>query len=313
MHFLQRLFSQPKVANPPESVDQAEAPTPVETIEAKKVTPTIAHLPPGVHAGKLSDVGKVRERNEDFLYAIETIMHHPYGEEPFGIFIVADGMGGHEKGDVASAVAAQTAASLILEEIYLPALSQQNHQNSGHRPVKEVLVSAVEGANQQVQELVPEGGTTFTGALVMGNSAYIAHVGDTRAYLFKENTLKQITEDHSLAQRLKETGQATPEQIAQIDNVLYRAIGQGGTIEVDTHVQHMPPGSSLLLCSDGLWKGIDDDETIREIVNGSATPREACEKLVALANDNGGEDNITIIIVTMGVEQPPGPGDAADT
>jgi protein phosphatase len=105
-----------------------------------------------------------------------------------------------------------------------------------------------------------------------------------------------------LAQRLKDIGQASPEQITQVENVLYRAIGQSGTIEVDTYMQHLPLGTSMLLCSDGLWKGIDDDETLKEIVNGSATPQEACEQLVTLANNNGGEDNITGVVAFMGAE-----------
>jgi len=84
--------------------------------------------------------------------------------------------------------------------------------------------------------------------------------------------------------------------------VLYRAIGQGSQVEVDTYIQHLPPGSSLLLCSDGLWKGINNDDTICELINTSATPQEACERLIAAANQNGGEDNITSIIVSMGME-----------
>ena len=307
MNFLLRLFSQPKIKEDksseplPESTNKDDENNQLGDREHTGRPKSLSQLPVGLHAGKLSDVGRVRERNEDFLYVIETVMHYNYGSEPFGIFIVADGMGGHEKGDVASSVAAQATAGAILEEIYLPSLNN-NLSNNSNRPVKEALISAVEHANNQVQEAAPDGGTTLTAALVMGNSAYIAHVGDTRAYFFKDNTLKQVTEDHSLAQRLRETGQATPEQIAQIDNVLYRAIGQGGTVEVDTHVQHLPPGSSILLCSDGLWKGIDDDEILREILNSSATPQEACEKLVALANQNGGEDNITAVIVSMGME-----------
>lgn len=302
MNFFQRLFAQPKIdadqqePSQPKLTDQVE-----DKFDVAQKPGNISQLPLGLHVGKLSDVGRVRERNEDSLYVIETLLQHNYGQEPFGIFIVTDGMGGHEKGDVASLVAAKTAATVMLEEIYLPSLNH-NHRPNTSRPINEVLVLAVEKANNKVQEAAPDGGTTLTAALVMGNSAYIAHIGDTRAYFFNQNTLKQITEDHSLAQRLKETGQATPEQIAQIDNVLYRAIGQGGTIEVDTHFQHLPPGSSLMLCSDGLWKGIDDDEVIRETINNSMTPQDACQKLTAIANDNGGEDNITVIIVSMGVE-----------
>jgi protein phosphatase len=165
-----------------------------------------------------------------------------------------------------------------------------------------VLVAAIERANTLVLEAAPEGGTTLTAALIMGNNAYIAHVGDTRAYFINNDGIKQITEDHSLAQRLKDIGQATQDQITQVEHVLYRAIGQGSAIEVDTYMQHLPPGTSMLLCSDGLWKGIDDDEILKEIVNSSVTPQEACEQLVALANKNGGEDNITGVIASMGAE-----------
>lgn len=262
----------------------------------------IYQLSSGLHIGKLSNVGQVRERNEDSLYTLETVTRYDYGEEPFGIFIVADGMGGHEMGDVASAVAARTTASILLKEVYLPSLTTAANHHSANRPVNEILISAVEEANAQVQQTAPEGGTTLTAAMVMGNSAYIAHIGDTRAYLFNENGLKQITEDHSLAQRLKAAGQGTPEQIAQIENVLYRAIGQGGPVEADTHVQHLPPGHSLLLCSDGLWKGIDDDDLMRATLDSAATPQEACKNLVALANERGGDDNITVIIVSMGLD-----------
>jgi protein phosphatase len=163
----------------------------------------------------------------------------------------------------------------------------------------------VEKANALVQEAAPEGGTTLTAALVMGNNAYIAHVGDTRAYFITKDDIKQVTQDHSLAQRLKDIGQATPEQIAQVEHVLYRAIGQGSTIDVDTYIQHLPSGCSLLLCSDGLWKGINNDDTLKEVINTSTTPQEACERLVAIANDNGGEDNITGIIASMGFEDEP--------
>ena len=303
MNFFQRLFSQPNSDINPDTPQSSSAEESQDSNQQPTlVTQSLKQLPPGLHVGKLTDVGKVRERNEDSVYTIETTMYQSYGDEPFGIFIVADGMGGHEKGDVASAVAAQSTAKGLLEEIYLPTL-MATHQNNSGRPINEALTSAVEHANEQVREAAPDGGTTLTAAMVMGNSAYIAHVGDTRAYLFNENGLKQITEDHSLAQRLKSTGQVPPEQIAQIENVLYRAIGQGDTVEADTYVQHLPSGSSLVICSDGLWKGIDDDNRFQKILEQANSPQEACEALVSLANDNGGEDNITIIIISMGIEE----------
>ncbi len=294
MNFLQRLFSQPKVEAKPET----------QTDEVKDQNynrlGNLNRLPFGLHVGKLSDIGQERERNEDSLYVIESLIQHDYGQEPFGLFIVTDGMGGHQKGEVASKLAAQSTAKHILEDVYLPYLGDDS-QPSANQPINEVLTGAVESANALVQQAVPEGGTTLTAALVMGNNAYIAHIGDTRAYIFKQNELKQITTDHSLAQRLEEIGQASPAEIAHVQNVLYRAIGQGSTIEIDTYIQHLPPGSSLLLCSDGLW-GLVENDILKEIMDSSTSPQQACERLVTKANENGGRDNITVIVITMGIE-----------
>ncbi len=146
-------------------------------------------------------------------------------------------------------------------------------------------------------------GYSLTITVVMGNSAYIAHVGDSRVYWFNQGNLKQVTKDHSLVQRLVELGQETAEGALTHPqrNVLYRAIGQGTAMEVDIYVQHLPPGSSLLLCSDGLWGPVKNDK-LREIMGASATPQEVCDRLITTANKNGGEDNITAVIVSMGVE-----------
>ncbi len=297
MNILQRLFSQPrvKVVSEPAVPDNDTAP------EEIRSAGNIASLPPGLHVGRLSDIGQVRERNEDSFYTFEGLMGHNEGLEPFGLFVVADGMGGHQKGEVASSLAIRSAAHHLLREVYLPFL-RQSSPNASSPSVNEILAAAVDHANNVVQEETPEGGTTLTAALLMGNSAYIAHVGDSRAYLIGQDSIKQITKDHSYVQRLVEIGQETPEGalIHPQRNVLYRALGQGGTLEVDTYVQYIPPGSSLLLCSDGLW-GLIDDEMIQNLVSSSTTPQEACECLVSTANKNGGEDNITAVIVTMGI------------
>ncbi len=298
MNFLQRLFSQPKtetapLSPPPSTLPDIESePDQLEPVQ----TVGLDHLPPGIHVGKLSDVGCERERNEDSFFVIESLVHHHLGAEPFGLFIVADGMGGHQKGEVASSLAARMAANTVLEEIYLPYL-----QNTNARPLNEALVAAVESANAAVHKTVPDGGTTLLVALVMGNNAYIAHVGDCRAYVIKQGEVKQITQDHSLAQRLEDLGQATAEEAAQVQNVLYRAIGQDSKVEVDTYIQYLPDGASLLLCSDGLW-GPVKNESFKEVFASALTPQDACEQLIKMANENGGPDNITAVIVSMGVE-----------
>lgn len=297
MNFLQRLFSRPAVeAEPEPQIQVVESPDREGNNEIKNIT----QLSPGLHVGKLTDIGRERDRNEDSLYVIESTIQHDYGEEPIGLFIVADGMGGHEKGEVASQLAARTAAKYILKNVYLPYLSDNNQKPEG-QPINEALVTAVEQANDSVQKVVPDGGTTLTIALVMGNNAYIAHIGDSRAYLFNQDELKQITTDHSLAKRLEDLGQVNSGEAANIQNVLYRAIGQNSQVEVDTHIQHLPPGSSLLLCSDGLW-GLVEKSDLLEILSNAATPQEACQQLVAQANENGGRDNITAIVATIGIE-----------
>jgi protein phosphatase len=303
VNFLQRLFSQPKV----EAVavnDQTPAHLDQKDISDDQQTGGLIqlnHLPPGFHVGKLSDVGRERERNEDSFYAIQSVMESDFRKDAFGLFIVADGMGGHQKGEVASSLAARVSANTILQEVYLPYLA--NDQNANNRPLNEVLVGAVKNANRSVQKLTPNGGTTLTIALVMGNNAYLAHVGDSRAYIFKQGQLKQITQDHSLAQKLIETGQVTPEEVTQAQSILYKAVGQSDLLEedIDTYAQHLPPGASLLLCSDGLW-GLVAEETIKEVLATAVTPQQACERLVSLANENGGRDNITVVIASIGAE-----------
>ena len=303
MNFFQKLFSQPRseaveTAEMKANTENSSAPANPAVEETNKPVGNLQHLPPGVHIGKLSDVGRHRERNEDSFYAMHSVMQHDLGIEPFSLFVVADGMGGHQKGEMASSLAARTAANSLLEDVYLPYLT--TNQNANNRPLTEALTAAVEHANTAVIEGVPDGGTTLTLALVMGNNAYIAHVGDSRAYVFKQDSLKQITQDHSLSQRLEDLGQSA-EEVKQVQNVLYRAIGQGEIVEVDTHMQHLPAGASLLLCSDGLW-GLVEDTDITDILKTASSPQESCEQLIEKANDNGGLDNITAIVVSMGAE-----------
>jgi protein phosphatase len=298
MNFFQRLMSRPKAEV------ETDGPTaiPNNPTHPSSQDNSVQSLS-GLQVGKLSDIGRIRERNEDSFFAIEALLQHDFGQEAFGLFIVADGMGGHQKGEMASCLAARTSAGYILADVYLPYLTNQN-QTANQQPINDILIAAIEKANEAVQTKVPEGGTTLTVALVMGHTAYIGHVGDTRAYWFNQSQFKQITKDHSLVQRLVELGQETAEGalVHPQRNVLYRAIGQGGPTEVDTYFQPLPPGSSLLLCSDGLWGPVKDN-LLRQILDNSPTPQEACYRLIATANDNGGEDNITAIVVTMGPEK----------
>jgi PPM family protein phosphatase len=246
--------------------------------------------------GQSTDVGMVRDNNQDSLFSLLLTSRSADQRPDSGLFIVADGAGGHNDGEKASALAISTFAAQIMGQIYQPFLANDDDRP----PVTEVLVSAAEKVNEDVMKKVPDSATTLTAVTIIGGLAYIAHVGDSRAYLITQNGAEQITRDHSLVQRLIELGQLTPEEALdhQQRSVLYRVIGQSETLEVDTFTRRLPPDSRLLLCSDGMWNYISDAE-IGEIVKSFENPQEASEKLVALANERGGADNISVIVVAM--------------
>jgi len=208
-------------------------------------------------------------------------------------------MGGHHDGERASAIAARTVVRYTSAEILLPLLRREDA--SADRPtITEVLRQAIQQANLEVSKDVPDGGTTVTAAAIVGDLAYIGHVGDSRAYMISADGIEQLTRDHSLVQRLIELDQLTPEEAAEHPqrNVLYRAIGQNESIDVDAITRRLTPGSRLLLCSDGLWNLVPEEE-IRATVASSPNPQVACEALVKLANARGGPDNISVVIVKM--------------
>jgi len=245
-----------------------------------------------------TNTGSVRRSNEDAVLVF-TASHD--GDEmlpPFGLFILADGMGGHQSGEVASSLAARTVGNYVIQHFYLPILISQD-RDTAQPALNELLVNAFQAANRALAKQVPGGGTTLTCALAFGSRVYIAHVGDSRAYtIAKDGTLTQITQDHSLVDRLIELGQLSPAEALNHPqkNVLYRAVGQEGILEVDTYTQAIPEEGRLLLCSDGLW-GLVNEEKIVTIIMEAADPQEACDQLVAAANRAGGRDNITAILL----------------
>ncbi len=312
MDFMRRLFrKQPDPQPEPSSVEepQAEVETPLVKTNGSAVEPLKTRpLPPPepyvnderhIEYGQASDTGHVRNNNQDACLSLLFSAEVTGGLPPMGLFIVADGMGGHHDGELASAVAVRTIAELVLDGVVRPHIAGQE-RTSEQRTIPEVLTEALQEANQMVQAAVPNGGTTATCAVIRGDLAYFAHVGDSRAYLFSGDNTEVITRDHSLVQRLQELGQLTAEE-AEIDprrNMLYRALGQGESIEVDTATRRLPAGAKLLLCSDGLW-GVIGDTRIREIVSQYDDPQEACNWLVAEANSGGGPDNISAVLAAM--------------
>jgi protein phosphatase len=187
----------------------------------------------------------------------------------------------------------------LLSNLYM-ALLNQDMDNPERPTITDVLRDSVQRANEAVTEEIPEGGTTVTAAVILGDLAYVAHVGDSRAYLVSDEGIEQITRDHSLVQRLIELDQLTPEEAAEHPqrNVLYRAIGQNDNLDVDVITRRLAARSRLLLCSDGLWNLVPED-TILDEISTHPNPQEACNRLVRMANDRGGPDNITVILVQV--------------
>ena len=257
------------------------------------------------HIGTASHVGQVRKRNEDFLLAITSSAQGESSLPPFGLFIVADGMGGHSEGQMASQVAARTVAHQVMSQVYVPFLKIDVGEPAD--PVQYILGKALQNANWKVNTFNSDSGTTLTAVLVVGSRLYVAHVGDSRAYLFRDDDSpgELLTLDHSFVQRLLESGQITPEEAAihPQRNILYRAIGQGEKLDIDTFTRPLPESCWLLICSDGLW-GVVPRELIKEIITSSASPQDACDELVLTGLERGGPDNITAIIVHFQSKEP---------
>lgn len=249
--------------------------------------------------GQFSDVGMVRGNNQDAILTLLASSASSDSIPDFGIFIVADGMGGHHDGEKAASITTRIVSQHVIKEI-LGAMLDQRMDDPDRPAITEVLREAFQLANRAVASQIPEGGTTASMVTIIGDLAYIAHVGDSRVYQIAESGIEQITRDHSLVQRLIELDQLTPEEAAEHPqrNVLYRAIGQNESLDVDAITRRLPPRSRLLLCSDGLWNLVPE-ETIREISAAHGSPQEVCEKLVDLANERGGPDNISAIVVQV--------------
>jgi serine/threonine protein phosphatase PrpC len=257
------------------------------------VAPPSKHLAYGVNSHK----GMVRTNNQDSSFVLLSAQQGAQTLPDFGLFVVADGMGGHENGARASATAVRTVSQYVLQNFYLKRLAEAEQ---GDAYIGEILTAALEKANETVARETPEGGTTVTVAVVHGHLAYLAHVGDSRAYYITQDGIVQLTKDHSLVQRLIDLDHLTPDEAAVHPqrNVLYRAIGQNESLEVDSFMKPLENGARLLLCSDGLWNTVDE-ERIRQVVSSAATPQAACDQLVELANEKGGSDNITVILIQL--------------
>lgn len=232
----------------------------------------------------LTDTGAVRDHNEDAFSCMSI------GESV--LFVVADGMGGHDAGEVASRMAVDTVGREV----------QNNVQ--GQEDPRKLLERAVQRANDAVAGAgTGKGnsmGTTLTLALVTQDRAYVANVGDSRTYWIENGSIRQITEDHSLVAKLVSVGKLTREAARNHprSNLLYRNIGSDGPVKVDTFQLDLKKGGSLLLCTDGLWNELTDEE-IHAICTAETNVKFVCARLVRTANERGGKDNITAVVVKI--------------
>ena len=293
-----------KVSAQPDSLDTKIE----EPVDIKPQTVTHNEHPAKKQASELrldgalrSDVGAVRQRNEDscLLYEFESGGSAPLS--PFGLYVVADGMGGYDGGDRASKIASRTAAHYLLQSIYFPLLNGEPHpeQPSVEQIMRESVLLAHEAVHPpDSPDYSGNGGTTLTIALALDRQLYVAHVGDSRAYCLVGEDLQMLTRDHSLFQRLQDTGRLTAEEAEnfQYRNILLRALGQEEELDVDVYYYALPAYGKLLLCSDGLCGQISDTE-ILQIMNQTRSPDQIADQLIAAALSAGGLDNISAIVV----------------
>jgi serine/threonine protein phosphatase PrpC len=253
--------------------------------------------PPQLSVGVAQSVGRQRDHNEDTIFTFTALLADGVRDIPVGIYIVADGMGGHQNGEIASSVAARSMADYVLNKLYGPLLGVREEGMSDS--IQEVMEGGVREAHRLVQRNAPGGGTTLTAALVIGEQVTTAHVGDSRAYfIFPDGRMKVITQDHSYVQRLLELGQITEKEAMNHPqrNVLYRALGQAEPFRADVNTFDLPHPGYLMICSDGLWGVVPEIEIFR-IINSSKNLPHACHQLVEAANAAGGPDNISVVLV----------------
>jgi protein phosphatase len=268
----------------------------------------------------LTDVGRQRELNEDNFY-YKTIQSSDEG--PLGLFVVADGMGGHLAGEVASHWAVGTlkrelaplfrpqdpSVTRRLDAEALAAVGSGVTIRLDETDLARLLAHAVERANQVLlgyarkhTDQAGDMGSTLTLAVVEGDRVTVAHVGDSRAYLWRDGRLQQLTEDHSVPGALLKQGRITPEKAHDHPHrhILYRCLGLKPKIEVDIYPSMvLQPGDVLLVCSDGLWDMVHPAERLEALLNTEASPLSICRRMVDEANEAGGEDNITVVLVRV--------------
>jgi serine/threonine protein phosphatase PrpC len=254
--------------------------------------------PESLIAGSAISPGRSKDNNEDSLLVLLETAHGDSPPPNFGIFCLADGAGGHQLGELASALAIKSATRSLLENVFVNYLRWEDEQASDG--LEEKVRAAVSLADETVHERGQGGVTTLTLAMVVGNEIVIGHAGDSRAYIFNGDQSVIVTRDHSYPARLVEIGQLSPEEAKDHPkrNQLWNAIGLGSNLVIETYKKQVPHGGHLLLCSDGLWSELDH-ESLAAMIEDSVDPDQTCANLVEAAISSGGHDNISAILVSF--------------
>ncbi|MBN2045826.1 MAG: serine/threonine-protein phosphatase [Anaerolineales bacterium] len=294
----ENLAATAELKSPPNGNEAATAPLSEEQLEQisvgdKRINPT------QLVVGAARDVGKTRNKNEDSLFAFSSLIGTSTSSLPLGIFMVADGMGGHSHGEMASETAVRTMSSYLVGKLFNPLYG--NNPSPPEESLQEIMRVGIFDAHNRIEKTAPGGGTTLTAIITIGTQMTIAHVGDSRAYnVFLDGRMQLLTRDHSLVKRLEELGQITAEEAEHHPqkSMLYRALGQGDAPDPDIFTASMPQPGYILICSDGLW-GVLTEDQIFQIISESTSPQRACQNLVDAANTFGGPDNITVILAKL--------------
>lgn len=230
----------------------------------------------------ISDQGLIRQRNEDSFFI----------RESQGLFVVCDGMGGHKSGHIAS----RLAVDIVARETY----------NIDNNQLVEVIDEIIKKANRKIWKAGQENpecremGTTITVAIINDNKLYVRHIGDSRLYIIRGNSIRQVTEDHTLAEQMIKDGLLSAQELAytSYNHILTRALGIEEEVQIDHYIEYLMVGDIILLCTDGLSDMLEDEE-ILEIVSSLSyeNMEQTAQKLIDKALERGGHDNITIILI----------------
>jgi len=253
-------------------------------------------LSQSLQSASLTDPGRVRDHNEDCIESRPDI----------GLYVLADGMGGYNAGEVASGMA----TSLIsdgLQETWNPRESERLGRDQAKADTERLIAEQIARANNAIfttSQNNPECagmGTTLVVTLFFDNFMTVAHIGDSRLYRLRGDAMEQITRDHSLLQEQLDSGLITPEEakLSQNKNLVTRALGIDPTVEPEIHVYETQVGDSYLLCSDGLSDMVEDEEIRLTLITLRSNPNLTVQQLVQAANDNGGRDNISAVLIRV--------------